>query len=43
MCFRKLWKLKMQFSRALTVLEEEVLKMAMEKFWIFASGNSKIS
>ena len=42
--FWKLWKLIMQFTRTWNVLEKErLLKIAVEKFWIFAWGNSKIS
>ena len=33
----------MPFSRTWKVLEREVFKMAMEKFWIFFWENSKIS
>ena len=42
--FGKLWKLIMQFSRTWKVLEKEkFFKLAMEKFWIFVWGKSKVA
>ena len=42
--FVKLWKLMIQFSRTWRVLVKETFfKTAIEKFWIFVWGNSKIA